>query len=91
MQEKNTTQAMEKRLAELEILEKKENIKLKNLQKKLEVLHILENQEKTKLNTLLQKKQQEEKQSEKNLKKSSITNKIIKTMTTAALITLLLG
>ncbi|MCX6824527.1 MAG: hypothetical protein NT085_05400 [candidate division SR1 bacterium] len=97
MQNKPTKQEMKKRLAELEFLEKKEHEKLEKLHKNLELLYAIEDSETKKLKILLQKKaQQKQKQSEKNtskdvIKKSSITNKIIKVMTAAALITLLIA
>ena len=47
-----TPEQIRKRLAELEILEKKEKTKLEKLRKKLEVLDVLENKEKKKLEIL---------------------------------------
>lgn len=73
-----TPEQIRKRLAELEILEKKEKTKLEKLRKKLEVLDVLENKEKKKLEILRQKKIQEEKKiAEKNAAKKTPKKRLI--------------
>lgn len=92
-----TPEQIRKRLAELEILEKKEKTKLEKLRKKLEVLDVLENKEKKKLEILRQKKIQEEKKiAEKNAakktpKKRLITWNIMKNLAGVWLIAVLMG